>query len=276
MNSIFKLLAPVLILEFFLGQMVWAQISDDEMASISVPDVVQTSIGKLNYRDGAPTQETAQKLYDYVDLMRGVQAVVDNHGAVSMYSLRRGFQSLGVTNTNQILIHEKPVDANSLYQVANSQTLYMQSFLDLKTDGPTVIEVAPQTLGFLNDIWQLHVADLGISGSDKGKGGKYLILPPGYEGDIPEGYFVVRSTTYAVWYLGRGFLTNGNPEPSLSNIKANLVPDRKPPIFSSWGNLLIYREVKSDVDAVLVVILRAVREQALVLINFCTKSSRLT
>ena len=68
---------------------------------------------------------------------------------------------------------------------------------DLKKDGPTVFEVPQGVMGPLDDHNFLFVADIGPTGTDRGKGGKYLLLPPDYEGDVPDGYFVVRSPTYA-------------------------------------------------------------------------------
>ena len=198
------------------------QVSKEELASISVPDELQTSIGKLHFEDGAPTPETAQKVYDYLDQMRGVQAFMDNQGAASMFAMRRGFQGLGAVNSHQFVIHESPLDAKAVWLVANSQTVYFTSFLDLKKDGPIVVEVAPGTLGFWDSIWQKYIADFGPVGQDKGKGGKYLILPPGYKGEVPDGYFVVKSPTYGVWNFGRGFLKDGDPKPALENIKANV------------------------------------------------------
>ena len=61
-------------------------------------------------------------------------------------------------------------------------------------------------LGIVDDTWQRWLTDLGNAGPDKGKGGKYLLLPPGYEGEIPEGYFVVRCPTYRNWVMVRGFV----------------------------------------------------------------------
>ena len=76
-------------------------------------------------------------------------------------------------------------------------------------------------LGVLNDMGFLHMTDLGAAGPDKGKGGKYLVLPPGYEGDVSDGYFVVRSKTYNVWNFMRGYLDKGVKAASV-NIRNNL------------------------------------------------------
>lgn len=65
-----------------------------------------------------------------------------------------------------------------------------QHFLDLKKDGPTVIEVPPQLQGLIDDMWHRPIADIGAAGPDKGKGGKHLFLPPDYEGEVrTEAYF---------------------------------------------------------------------------------------
>ena len=199
-----------------------AEVDADDLAAISVPDELETSIGKLKFEAGAPTPETAQTVYDYLDQMRGVQAFLDNQGPASMFAMRRAYQKMGSKNANQYIYYEKPLDAKSVWLVANSQTVYFTSFLNLKKDGPTVVEVAPGTLGFWDSMWQKYIADYGPVGQDKGEGGKYLILPPGYTGDIPDGYFIVKSPTYGVWNFGRGFLKDGDPKPALENIKAHV------------------------------------------------------
>ena len=63
-----------------------------------------------------------------------------------------------------------------------------------------VLEVPPAIdktvfFGSAIDSWQVPLADIGGTGDDAGKGGKYLFLPPGYDGKPPDGYFVVPSET---------------------------------------------------------------------------------
>src|SRR5262245_26791580 len=66
--------------------------------------------------------------------------------------------------------------------------------LDLQESGPIVVEIPPgQMAGMILDVWQRVLADLGVVGPDQGKGGKYLILPPGHEKVSPAGYYVVQS-----------------------------------------------------------------------------------
>ena len=77
------------------------------------------------------------------------------------------------------------MDSKSLFLTANTSTLYTFVLLDTENDGPIVLEIPPGMLGFVNDAWFQYVADMGIAGPDKGKGGKYLVLPPGYKGNVP-------------------------------------------------------------------------------------------
>jgi hypothetical protein len=110
------------------------------------------------------------------------------------------------------------MDSTSLFLTANSETIYSGMWLDLK-DGPLVLETPPNILGLIDDFWFHYVGDLGNAGPDRGKGGKFLLLPPGYKGEVPEGYFVFRSPTYGNWFLFRSFIVNGDPKPGVDNVK---------------------------------------------------------
>lgn len=55
--------------------------------------------------------------------------------------------------------------------------------------------------GSFSDAWQVPLADFGAADEDGGKGGRYLLLPPGHSGPVPDGYLPVPSPTlngYAV------------------------------------------------------------------------------
>jgi hypothetical protein len=189
--------------------------------NITTPDKVQSSIGTLNFFDGVPTKETAQAVYDYVDRARAVEVYLNMVPAISQFHMRKGQQNLGAKECHQILIHEQLCDSKTLVLTTNTSTLYVWGFLDLKKDGPTVIDLPPGVLGMLNDMYFRYIEDMGVAGPDKGKGGKYLVLPPDYEGDVPDGYFVARSRTYGVWNFMRGYLKHGI-EAAVKNIKDNL------------------------------------------------------
>jgi hypothetical protein len=77
-----------------------------------------------------------------------------------------------------------------------------------------VLEIPPagdgSITGTIMDAWQAALADVGPAGADKGKGGKYLILPPDYKGKTPQGYIVLPSMTYQGYALLRSILKSGS------------------------------------------------------------------
>jgi hypothetical protein len=155
------------------------------------PDTVETRIGTLKFYDGLPTKETAKKVFDNLDFMRGVEVFLNFIPATSIEGMRMGMVELG----------------------GNTDTVYASGILDLEKDGPTVVEIpAGSGPGTVNDAYFCFVIDMGAPGPDRGQGGKYLILPPDYDGDVPEGYFVARSTSYINWLILRGFLVDGKPD----------------------------------------------------------------
>jgi len=191
--------------------------------SIMTPDKVETRIGTLEFFDGIPTKETAALLYDNLDFMRGVETFLNGIPATSIEGLRIGLASLGAKNSNQAVIFDQLMDSTPIFLTGNTDTVYCVPFLDLKKDGPTVIEI-PAGLGpgTVNDAYFRFVIDMGPPGPDKGKGGKYLILPPDYEGEVPDGYFVAKSTSYVNWVALRGFLVDGKPDFSSNLFRTGL------------------------------------------------------
>jgi len=181
--------------------------------SIMTPDKVDTRIGTLEFFDGIPTKETATLLYDNLDFLRGVETFLNGMPASSLEGLRRGSVSLGAKKSNQVILFDRLMDSNPLFLTGNTDTVYAFAFLDLEADGPTVVEIPPGAgPGTVNDAFFRFVIDMGAPGPDRGKGGKYLILPPGYEGAVPDGYFTARSTSWVNWLILRGFLVDGKPD----------------------------------------------------------------
>jgi hypothetical protein len=153
--------------------------------SLTTPDQVDTSIGPLNFRDGIPDQATADKLYDQLDLQRGVSAYLNGLRGVSILAARNGIRAAGVKDNGGVLIFSGLMDAQSLFLTANADTVYFIGNIDL-SEGPMVVETPPDTLGLFDDLWFRWVIDFGAPGPDRGQGGKYLLLPPGYDGPLPE------------------------------------------------------------------------------------------
>jgi len=201
------------------AQQVKYKMTTDIPASITTPDSVQTSLGTLRFFDGFPDNETVKKVYDNLDFERGVQAFLIAFPAASMFETRKGYRTFGPDNKT-ILISETFLDSRSLYLVSNTETIYLTLWADTK-DGPLVIETPPDVLGFIDDSWCRYVIDMGRAGPDKGKGGKFLLLPPGYKGDVPEGYFIAHSPSYGNFLFMRGFIKNGDLGSTVENMKKN-------------------------------------------------------
>jgi hypothetical protein len=182
-------------------------------ASIMTPDKVETRIGTLEFFDGVPSQKTAKLTLDHLTFLRGVEAFLNGVPMASIHALVEGYKSIGVTEANHMIVTDKLMDSKPLFLTANTDTVYAFGFFDLEKTGPLVIEVPPgMGPGTVNDAFFRFVIDMGAPGPDRGKGGKYLILPPGYEGKEPEGYFVARSPSYINLFVLRGFLKEGKPD----------------------------------------------------------------
>jgi hypothetical protein len=162
------------------------------------PETMHTRFGTLEFPGGYPTEETSRKVFDELDLQRATQLYLDMYPALSAHGLMKGWiRDLGMQDASQINVTADRLNSSALVLTGNTESLYAFAVFDLKKDGPTVFEVPPGVMGPLDDHNFLFVADIGPTGKDQGKGGKYLLLPPDYEGDVPDGYFVVRSPTYA-------------------------------------------------------------------------------
>ena len=194
------------------------KMTTDIPVSITTPDVVNTSLGTLRFFDGFPDAPTVQKVYDNLDFQRGVQAFLSSLPASALFGLRRGLRSVGPDNQT-VIVTESMTDSRQLGYVANTETVYTCAWLDTK-NGPLVIEIPPNVLGFINDFWGRNAGDIGKAGPDMGRGGKYMLLPPGYTDAIPEGYFAVHSTTYGNFIFLRGFALGGDPQKAVAESKA--------------------------------------------------------
>ena len=198
-----------------------AEVSKETLESLSTPDRVETSIGTLEFEDGAPSAETARRVYDALDFTHALNAYNNSFRGASAYAIAKGLESIGA-GYNDVTIFSELMDASSLFLTANAETVYYMSVVDL-TNGPMVIEQPSAALGTINDMWFSWVIDIGRPGPDRGLGGKYLIVPPGYDGPLPEGgYFVAHSKTEHVLYAARSFLVDNDPRPAVENIKANM------------------------------------------------------
>ena len=189
-------------------------------AGVATPDKLETVLGTLTSQDGVPDAATTQKVYDNLDLQRATQAFLSTIQVASLAAMEVGLCSFGPPNQT-VMIFEELMDSKAIWLTPNTVSIYMAMWLELG-DEPMVIETPPKVLGFIDDAWFQYVTDFGNAGPDKGKGGKFLLLPPGYEGEIPEGYHVARSNTYGNWMAWRGFQVDGSTKPAVDAAKARL------------------------------------------------------
>ena len=184
---------------------------------IASPDKVETRLGTLKFFDGFPDEASVEKLYDNLDFQHAMQGYLLGLPAVSQWANRKGMLEWGPANLT-VPIFENMMNAKTLELTANNNTPYTWFWIDLRK-GPLVVEVPPKVLGLIDDMWYRWVGDVGITGPDKGKGGKYLLLPPGYKEKVPDGYHVIRSATYSNWFAWRSFLVDGDPKPGVDLVK---------------------------------------------------------
>ena len=188
--------------------------------SLVTPDNVDTRIGTLDFKDGFPTPAAAEKVYDHLDFTYAYRAFMDNMRGVSIHAACKGMQDIGM-KPNDVVVFSELMDAKSLFLTANADTIYVMGFLDL-SKGPVVIETPPRFLGTVQDAWFRWVIDLGLPGPDRGEGGRYLIVPPDYKGELPTGgFYIAHAKTNTILWFGRSFLENhSDPKPVVETIRA--------------------------------------------------------
>ena len=184
------------------------------------PGSVDTRLGALQFELGCPTPETTQKLFDEMDFQRAVQAYLWAYPAVSFESIRlTAERDLGM-RYNDLGIADKFVDPRSVWLTANDTTIYAFVNIDV-AEGPVAVEIPPGAIvGLLDDFWQSWLSDVGLPGPDAGAGGTFLLLPPGYEGEVPSsGYHVVRATMNNLNLLVRGILIDGDVPDAVARVR---------------------------------------------------------
>ena len=200
--------------------------------------IADSSVNDYQFVHGYPTAATVQKAYDEADLNRAIQCYRFFYPTVSIMATWKGNLKGGlIPNKVFGILDGTP---QQLVFTPNSDTRYAGLGFDL-SEGPMVVELPPgPIMAAANDMNQLYIMDMGLPGPDKGKGGKHLILPPGYMGTIPAGYHAGKSTTNRVLLLLRAIPLQGGPEAGEAMMKSvkiyplNKSSDWKSP---SWINL---------------------------------------
>jgi len=140
---------------------------------------VDTRVGSLSFENGYPSRESVEKLFDVMDFQRATQAYIWALPTVSFAQWQYQHENEFGVNDGEFVLFDELQELDGIL-TANKTTPYAVGFINLEKNGPTIVNVPPGPVGGLvNDAWQRPVADLGLAGPDKGKGGKYLFLGPG-------------------------------------------------------------------------------------------------
>jgi len=206
---------------------------EQEIASLSTPDLVDSPFGAIELFDGVPTPDGVKTAYDALDLMRAIDVFLNAVPGASLVAFRNGLRSVGVDSPRAIGFTDPRANSGGLLLTANTETTYGVTMLDLAAWGPTVIEAPSESLCVVDDFWFRYVADMGIAGPDGGKGGKYLFLPPGYDGEVPDGYFTYRTPTFTNFVVLRAL----GGVPAMKQTRIYPLSEAADPSENEWINL---------------------------------------
>jgi len=150
----------------------------------------------------------AQSPEERLKQSRAVEAVIWGMPAVNTDLMRQEMLTKTSGKVNQVIYWGRPLDWRNQTLTPNPDVIYLMVFFNTKDVGPMVLEVPPgddqaSLTGNIDTVWQTALEDVGLHGIDKGAGGKFVILPPGYKEPIPAGYSALRPDTYSSYALLR-------------------------------------------------------------------------
>jgi len=175
------------------------------------------TLANLPLEGGYPSEEVSRTLDEELYFQRATQTYLWALPAVNMYAMKEGLGKTFGDDYNVVSVFEKRLKPQTIITTPNSDVIYALGFADLSKTGPLVLDVPPMLQGLLDDFWHrplvgpekpdgtTFLGDIGFPGPDRGKGGKYLIVPEGYEGEVPDGYYLYTSKTNGVFIFQRGF-----------------------------------------------------------------------
>ncbi len=170
---------------------------------------------QLNNGNWLPAAE-AQSLVDELYYQRAVHAYMTMLPALNVIGMRDGSEKAFGAGYNVLPIWKERMDSRTWVPTPNADVIYSMSYLDLKETGPLVVAAPPNVIGMFTDFFQRTITDVGAIGPDRARGGLYLLSPPGYDGEIPKGYFAFKSPTYNVFLFFRTVMKKGpqGPDPA--------------------------------------------------------------
>ena len=159
------------------------------------------------------SQQEAESLRDELFYQRAIQAYITMLPALNVIGMRDGSEAAFGKGYNVLPIWKDRMDSRTWVTTPNADVIYSMSYLDLKETGPLVVAAPRDVIGMFTDFFQRTITDVGAIGPDRARGGLYLLLPPGYDGEIPKGYFTFTSPTYNVFLFFRTIMAKGDSGP---------------------------------------------------------------
>jgi len=165
------------------------------------------------YDGNWPSSEEASKLRDELYYQRAVHSYITMLPALNTIGMRDGSEAIFGKGYNVLPIWKQRMDARTWVPTPNADVVYSMSYLDLKETGPLVVAAPQGVIGMFTDFFQRTITDVGAIGPDRGQGGLYLLLPPDYQGHIPDAYHSFKSSTYNVFLFFRTVMVPGKNGP---------------------------------------------------------------
>jgi hypothetical protein len=156
------------------------------------------------------SQQEAESLGDELYYQRAVHAYVTMLPALNTIGMRDGSEAAFGSGYNVLPIWKDRMDSRTWVPTPNADVIYSMSYLDLKKTGPLVVAVPPDVIGMFTDFFQRTITDVGLVGPDRARCSLYLLLPPSYEGEVPQGYFAFKSSTFNVFLFFRTIMKKGS------------------------------------------------------------------
>jgi hypothetical protein len=221
-------------------------------------------LANLPFAENRPTADTTQTLQDELLFQRATQTYLWAMPLINTLGMKVGSEGKFGAGYNVLPIWKKRLDAKTLVTTPNSDVIYAMSYVDLGKDGPIVFEAPPQMQGILLDFWQRPIpvdggkyfGDVGLFGPDQGKGGKFLLLPPGYKGPVPSGHYVYRSGTNNVFIFLRAFYADPkNLDPPVNLLQQSKIyplndkANAKPMTFPDGSGVPVNMLPRNDASA---------------------------
>jgi hypothetical protein len=169
-------------------------------------------VAQINNGNWLPQPE-AEALADEYFYHHALDAYLGMLPVLNTIGMRDGSEATFGKGYNVLPIWKDRMDARTWVPTPNADVIYSMSYLDLKETGPLVVAAPHDVIGMFTDFFQRTITDVGLIGPDRARGGLYLLLPPDYDGEVPQGYFTFKSRTYNVLLFFRTIMKKGSNGP---------------------------------------------------------------